>query len=673
MLPVTGYGDKPAPTKDAQPADDTETRKHEPPTVGEASSLDDDPSQTTGLSEDTVVAEYVGGQIRIKDLMEFVKYNPVSGDLIEIRPSDVPTLNHEYIRYLALWRSIVGRIMEDLEAGMDPDVMDQWDSDFQAARLEAFIVFFVQRDIINYILNYGDRQISEYYEANRDKYWQPFKFYMRHLLLRTYHPYTVSAEDIEVNGFGDLERIAEKVSGDKTLASNIRIDAPKGHPPPRYEKGKLWRRLYPGEKLLIPMNDEQADPVRMRLENIISRVNKERTFEELCNRYSDSLAGGDTIGPLIPEKVPVLDILVEEAEKTPIGELSGIFRTKHGYQVIEIVDCKEEGFKQLEKIRGKIIKDMQHDDRARLNEEFLESLIDDPDLEIEYDLLAQPDGLEDDTVIASLLGEEFLWRDLENFWLRSERPKDREGIRKGLSEWYPLKMSLVRKLGEEQMLDPDSELSRMMPVNRTFAFSAIYIKTLVEEQVTDYITPEIQQEYYDRIKHTEPRFKTKLKLAYKSIIAWLSLEDERLFKEEREQALQTLKKKLEKDMANIKTADDFLRMAPSLNAPYVALGHRIPEQDTSFSEDYIHQDYLDLLAQLEPGEFSPATICDNRVATSVLLLERIPSGLLTLEDQGVLDEVNKRLRAEQREVFEKDLFADYARRVKFKFLLEEKG
>ena len=86
---------------------------------------------------------------------------------------------------------------------------------------------------------------------------------------------------------------------------------------------------------------------------------------------------------MIPEKAPVLGALVEEAKKTPIGELSGIFRTKHGYQVIEIVERKEEGFKPIEKIRGKIIKDMQHEDRVQLNEEFLESLIDDPDLEID--------------------------------------------------------------------------------------------------------------------------------------------------------------------------------------------------------------------------------------------------------------------------------------------------
>jgi hypothetical protein len=652
ILFISGCGEKPVPPEISRtPAEATE------PSVPAVQ------PENPGWSENQLVAEYKGGALRIREIQDFVEYNQILG-LEKLRPENVLNLDHEKLRQVALWPAISDLALKDLEGQNDPDLLKYCEELYPQNKERAFMLYLVNTHIYDHLQEFSEERIREYYEKHKVKYKQPFQFHMRHLILLTYQPYVVTESDIEDDSFSDMEKIAERLSGDKTLASNIRMDVPGR--PLRHDEEKQWKSLNPGEKLLIPMNEEQAAAVKKRLDDIVGEVSAEKTFEEMCIRYSDSDSKGDIIGPLPTGTRPMLGTLLDIARKTPVGELSEIFRTKHGYQVIEVTERKDEGFKPIENVRNSITTQLKTDDNQRLLDELLHMLFEDPALKIDYDVIARGDALSTDTVIARLGGEKLLWNDFSGVWIQGGSPMDQEGILKRLKMIRPLQLMLIRKFGNDQLQDPDSELSRVMPGIRAFSLGSRYIGRNVAEQTFDYITPDLQREFYEENK--EKMFKTQPRVAYRSIVAMLSPEDRKLDSEGRTLALETLKKKLEKDMAGIRTAEEFLKMEPILNAPYVARGHKVPMEEEPVVETRIYKDYRDQLNLLEPGGISPVFIVQNRGVASILLLESIPSRIRAIEDEGVLDAINQQILKRQSRIFQEALIEEYAARAEFRFI-----
>ncbi len=632
------------------------------------SSASHDHVQLDDRSTEAVIAEYSGGRILVSDLMEFVKYNKIAG-LEKLRADSIPKLDNEKLRVVALWRAIIGQALKDYEidAVDDAELLQYCKELYPQNQERAFLLWLTKTYIYDHIGHYTDSEVEEYYQKHKPKYKQPFEFHMRHLIKMTYKSYVVSEADIEQDGFGDLERIAKRISGDESLAANIRMDVPGR--PVRYDEQKQWKSLNPGEKLLIPMNAVASKAVRDRLEGILGEVDEGTAFEELCVRHSDSDSKGDVIGPLPQGTRPMLGTLIEMAKKTPVGQVSEIFGTKHGYQVIEVTQKKEEGYKAIKDVKNAILGEMSRSDNQRLVDEVLAMLFDDPVLDIKYDLIiAQGEELTTSTVVARLGDELLTWGDFEGIWRKAGSPKDRDGILERMKMTQPLQMMLIRKLGKQQLEDPDSELSRVMPTVRAFSLGSRFIARRVAEQTFDYITPELQRQFYEENKET--MFKVRQKLAYKSIVAMISSEDKKLDKEDRAHAHEILRDKLQKEMEGVRTAEDFLEQAPVLNAPYVARGHRVPESGEPIDETRIYKEYRDQLEMLEQGEFSPVFIVPHRGVASVLLQERIPPRLMELEDEGILDAVNGQIHQRQSKVFEEAMLEKYAARVGFRFLAD---
>jgi parvulin-like peptidyl-prolyl isomerase len=459
-----------------------------------------------------------------------------------------------------------------------------------------------------------DAQAQEYYDRHKHEYYQPFRFFMRHLFLTTYVTYEVKDGDT-------LESIAERVSGNKSKAGQIRWDVAQR--PLRREPNKAFRPLVPGEQLLVPMDEQAAAKVKAKLEEILKQMSTGAKFEDLCRRNSQEARPGEVMGPLPSGTLPFLPEFLEMAKKTPVDGVSPIFRTAHGWQVIQIVKKQDATYLSFSQKRAQIVDAIQSDAREAAIAALIEKLYKSPRLKIDYGLIArQGDRLTSMSVVATVGGGHLYWKDAQAAWERFGKPREQERIVEAFKRVRELQMMLVVDLATDDLKNPNSPISKSVERARQLSEGQDWIaykaSTLARQGLT---TQTIRQAY---MAHRDSMFPALPKYAFLTM-------ERRLTSEQRQPAnyrdsINSLCFQMKNDLSTLRTANDFKAMALQVNA---ALKGQAPPPLASLApipRAAMPTPLQSAIDALKPGQWSPLIPLDNYRVASVLLLDKKVEG-----------------------------------------------
>ncbi len=232
-----------------------------------------------------------------------------------------------------------------------------------------------------------DDDEKKYYEEHPDQFKRDFSFTMRHIFLSTYKEYKVQPGDT-------LYEIAKNISGDSDLAKNI-LDKDR-------KEIDLKKAIRPGDILYVPMNKEDKEKVRKKMEDIKAKLDAGEDFMDMAEKYSESESSkrGEKIGPLPIKNAPkpLLSEIREAAEKTPAGQYTDIIETKHGFQIMKIESKTEPGIKDFLEVKIAIENRLEKTKRRDLEQNYIDKLTNGENVTSNFDVLKEED-IKDDAVI----------------------------------------------------------------------------------------------------------------------------------------------------------------------------------------------------------------------------------------------------------------------------------
>lgn len=478
-------------------------------------------------------------------------------------------------------------------------------------------------------------QAAKFYEEHKQEFRLPFMFRMRHLILMTYEPYTVTAGDLAPEGgLSPLESIAERVSGGKDNAALIRADLPGR--PLRREEGKAFKPLIEGEKLLVPMNDEKNEAVHQRLLGILAELKGDKKFEDLARQYSEAQLGGEVsewmpTGTLDPHQI--LPEIEAAAKATKIGEVSQPFKTRHGWQAIQIVEKQEEGFQQFRDVRSSIVQRMQEKQRKRLTDEMYTGLMSQPGIKIHYELLAtsstskiDPNALVAQIDTGATTPTVVRWGQFEQKWQRTH-PTKPEGIREALQGEGEFVQKAIDMWTQAQLGRADSELNRLLAAYRQCAMGVIWISNQAAHKAHQQVTEaEILKYYEDHKQETSGPELVKIMFMERR----LGGEEQKLTGIPRKDALERKVRYVKEDLASCKTAADF-RVNATSNRVLIEGPNPLAGESKEIPVDSVPSPIREKIEGLAAGKWTEPFLLNDFSAVSVLVEERTPAGIRPLE------------------------------------------
>lgn len=541
-----------------------------------------DPSQTTVTETkelhmvptrpmDTLIARSKIGEVRIRDVADYYKWwkppiAPVVSD------EKVPEMPSDWVINLALQLSM-GKAMEKAaDAITDPALKKEYAQHFDELLLNYAIPELKKRLIDKKIVEPTDEEIKAYYEQHKTEYHQPFEFTMRHIFMSTYEKYVVKAGDT-------LEGIAEQISGDKALVNNIRSDAesrPLRWVPPEARDKQLFKPLDPGEKLLVPMNPQKAEGVKKRLEDIAAKIKSgESKFEQMAVAFSETEGDikGSVIGPLPTGVRPMLPELLAAAKAAQAGGVSGVFQTKHGFNLIQVVEKKDEGVKPLDQVRKgpleygepgivEILKKKQSD---KLEVELSNELFAQPELKIDDEAFAKAPNLKDDVVLVRFGDRGLEWKRFKDTWEKywgTGRPT-KEQFTQFMRRFPPAQYALTLLWCDNHKIFNEPDLSRAYAAVRTGSYAKTYVEKEIEKAEKAAANDQAIQAYYEA--HKADRFTMPARVSYQVVERRPGPEFASASENEKSKIIAGIKKDLAKDVGKLETIDDFIGFADRVN------------------------------------------------------------------------------------------------------------
>lgn len=481
-------------------------------------------------------------------------------------------------------------------------------------------------------------QSNKFYEDHKPEYRIPFMFRMRHTILTTYEPYTVTAGDLASEGGLDpLESIAERVSGSKDNVSLIRADLPGR--PRRREAGKEFKPLVEGEKLLVPMSEEKSEEVHQKLLGILAEMKNGKKFEDLARQYSEAGNGGEVsewmpTGTLAPQQI--LPEIEEAAKAAKVGEISQPFKTIHGWQAIQVVEKQEAGYTPIETIRSSIVQRMQEKQRKQLMNEMYTGLLSQPGIKIRYELFATSETSKIDrkAVVAEIdtgatTPTVVRWGGFEEKWQRTH-PTKPEGIREALQGESEFTQKAIDMWTKAQLSDAGSELSRLIASYRQCGLGVLGINqkalSQAREQVTD---AEIRKYYEEHKQETSGSEMVKIMIMERR----LGGEEQKLSGIARKDALERKIQYIREDLANCKTEADF-RLHASSGRVLIEGPDPLAGQSAELAVESVPSPIKEKIAGVAAGKWSEPFLLNDMSAISVLVEERTPAGVRPIEKVG---------------------------------------
>lgn len=606
---------------------------------------------------ETIVARADKRAFTIKDLQQYLQYNAIPGFSGQVQPDQVPALPEDKLLELARWVASREKAFAEIQQSKDPKLLQFTTSGIQQV-LDKVIVMYIQDTVLMADNAASSAEaVKAYYDKNKTKFRLPFSFTMRQLLLQTYEPYVVREGDT-------LESIAEQISGDRKLADNLRCD--NGFGTARREQGKVFKPLVAGEKLLAPMNAQKAEQVRVRLEGLLKELGNGKSFEDLAKKYSEDGMKGATSDRLPSGTRPMLPEIEKQARATAVGKLSPIFRTKHGYQVIQIVSKEEERQRPLEEVRNLVAADLAQQSQRKNVEDFVTRLFDNPQLKVNYELFAKGDSLTTSTVIASVGKAPVEWQLVKAQWESNNRPTDPVQIKNLLKRVSAFNILLAREWAQPLLADRQSTLSQQVRLACDGFMGSSLISKTAAERIQKQLTPERTRSYYE--KHKEKNYRIPVMVGFASMVLGLEPEELKLKDKERDAAVAKLVARMKEALARVSTPASFINEAALINQSLRSRGYDPPEAEKPVPISQIGEPAIkEALLSLKPGQWSQPLIVDRAQVYSLLLRERQPERQMTYmqaRDRVMYDIYKETINDNTRQVED-----EYLKKSNFQFVL----
>lgn len=260
-------------------------------------------------------------------------------------------------------------------------------------------------------LEVSEEEIRQFYEDNLSAFTQPFHFDMRHIFISNYERVVTEEGDT-------LEEIAQRISGDVSMVPRILIDTKMAAPrAPDWtpETGIQGKPLEPGEALLVPVAEEAKAERLERIREAKRRIEAGEDFIEVALELSDANVRGDLIKGVGIGGRPVLDSFMQAARQTPEGQVTDIFETKHGYNLMRIENKFEEHVKPLAEVRDEVIRALRGKKATEKAHAYIDQLINEADIEIDLEAWRRADATGEDqaTTVARINGQVFTHSQLQ--------------------------------------------------------------------------------------------------------------------------------------------------------------------------------------------------------------------------------------------------------------------
>lgn len=610
---------------------------------------------------ETLVGRSRHGDLTVRDLFEFARtgqYQLIT-NLVPI--PKIPALPLDMMRDAARQVAASQEAAQAVAKSTDTQLKLDCSANLPALKSRIFVTQVFNTEVMDKITSPTEAQIQAFYEKHKPELKQPFQFKIRFLLLLTYERYVVK------DASETLESIAQRVSGDPAQAANIRADVESR--PLRREEGKLFKALTPGEKLLVPMSKERQQEVRQQLEAILTQLKQGKSFEELARKYSEAETRGEEVGPLptgTRQGEKPLTQLVEMAKATPVGQISPIFQTKHGFQVIQVTQKVEEGFIPLQTAREQIVTAIKEEQKNELIQVALKRLFSTSKIKIDFAQIAKGDKLTTETAIASLGNGRVLWNDFKAVWEENGSPVEPDAIMVLVKQSYPFLALVSQEYLQPQLQDPTTTLSRQLARLETAYVGQAYIGRTAAQRVIDKITTGSAKAYYDRYKDT--KFLKPPHVEYALMVMPLKPEQSGLSGPAREQALAELSKKMAGQLSKVKKVEDFQDLVAQheLSAPRPENAPVDTAEPTPLER--VPEGIMQQLAKIQPGQWTQPFVFENSMVVSALLRSRSAAQPVAFEE--VVDEINRQLFGEAFEATYRQVIDEFAKRANFEFLLK---
>lgn len=499
-----------------------------------------------------------------------------------------------------------------------PSTFTQMANEYVEGRVKDVISkYLIDSQITSKLDPVSPQQLAAFYNEHKNEYRIPFGFKMRHLIMTTYEPYTVLPGDT-------LESIAERVSGGADKANMIRADVPGR--PPRREDGKEFKPLVDGEKLFVPMDEAKAEEVHQKLLKALDDLKSGKTFEQVARDKSEGGNGGEVsdwmpTGTTEPQMLPEI---LEAARKTPVGGVSEPFRTRHGWQAIQVVDKREESFRPLEEVRFQMIQEMQEDQRKQLNDKMCAMLLSQPGVTLHTDRVTSGTEPEPDMIIAETSPTVLRWEKISTTWDRQGQPTNPEALRGLIQTDQEFMQALIDKWAKARMSDPNSELSKLLAKFRIGTLGSVWIRNMTAREAQQGITDEELKKFYEENKE-QYRVPDSLKLTIME--RRLSSEERRLTGVAHEDALKRQVKYIAEDLSTAKNPADFRTAASSIRVLIEGPEPPMTGQTIEVPMGQLPENMRARLEKVEAGKWTEPFVFDDKSAIALLVDERIPAGI----------------------------------------------
>ena len=133
-------------------------------------------------------------------------------------------------------------------------------------------------------------------------------------------------------------------------------------------------RQYRLQHILIKNIPGKESEAEAKAQEVLAKIKEGTDFSLLAKEYSEdpnTLAGGD-LGFL--EKDKLIPEMKEVVENLKVGEVSGVIKTRLGYEIIKVGAIKEASAKGFDEVKGEITQKLLQDKFASAYNQWLEGL-----------------------------------------------------------------------------------------------------------------------------------------------------------------------------------------------------------------------------------------------------------------------------------------------------------
>ncbi len=486
-----------------------------------------------------------------------------------------------------------------------PEVLDeQW----QRALKERYF----EKELLEKYPPMTEQEARKWYEDNISLYTEPFTFSVRVIFLSTYRPFIIRKSEIKGNvgtqiardEIGDiraLNRILDPLTSTPIFTPphpNAVADFFAWNPEdPLPQSLEMLRFLPPlppvdGQRVYIPMKEAERKAVRARMEKIVEQLKAGADFTTLAKEHSDEPKDvrGLVIGPLPLPGRPLLESVLDAARKTPVGQMTPILETPHGFLVMEIVSKSDRTVRPFEDVSKQLIQEEAKARQEQAWEEHLRQLFKDPLLKVDRETLMK-DGAPDSAVIARVGDFEYTWGDYRReTGRRYSAPPTYEGRLQLLENSAILRQRILLAKAVEMGLENDPRVKMRIAAADTIFRGRAYLEWYALKRIP--ISDEVLRKFYNDQKD---RFREPARYTLRELVRKLEpdvLNDPK--------GVETLTNFLRNDIAKrIKSERTFAREAAA-NANW-PVRERDRGAARDVAEDYRGPEFAKTLSTLETG------------------------------------------------------------------------